>query len=882
MSLPLPPIALCPEKFMVGMANLDDAVPTVPTVPFEDVFTQDSRTDAHFLTYLIHPLQPFPRLRKVALPKLRAAGAEVFSTMLVHDWDTPGHVPWTPELFGAFAAQWSGIVAEWPLAGQWSCMYTSRNGARIVYVLDEPVPVDIGEAHHTWMVQEFRRRGFLVDEGCSDWTRVFRAPYVLRDGKPTRADPFALLQLETARRLPVASLGKLEFKPSSFVGEIKEIDDPMPDPDQARALLEAPNRSNGRMVSSEWYKAAKSALTGRECYQCLFEMRPMATKGHRDETLQQFIGQVVARTFEIAGTSPQHVYALFLPVVEQLQPDESTPSWTQSCWSKVKRIWATHAAKHQGAEIARAQQEIEAVSTIEGMARGAGRWAGADFQALPIEQKVDWVRSHLLVACGDCIFAMQRDGSYSPMPLSNRTVVPYLRSLKLEGVVDLQEPKENGRGFRDVSAQDLLNKHGTVVKDAILSPGLEYSMVKRPDTPEAVLALTGFRLNPHLQPVYDAEVDQWLHQLFGEEYYERGCRWIGHALDITGGTICALSLQGEPGCGKNMFVQGLAENLVTPSIADGKDLVSEYQYGMADSPFIWIDEGWPRGGKSTAHPADIFRAVTGGTPMRLNRRYMHPVQVNFGYRVIFTANNLSLIEALGHGRDLSPADRQGLACRLFHVNIPKAATPWLERKGGLKYTGSPGRRWIASGGGKDDSDYILAQHFRWLHSQRGPADTVRFAMDGIPDAEIMRKLSTGTGKAPLVVETLVKLAEDPQMRDGFAMVGDSIYVTSSTVLDYFRTRIAPTSRETLTLGQVESVLKGLVVEQTPPPYVLSAKPSLGPCVWHRIAPETLRREAQESGMPTKNLTKMMSGDMARNQAIFENTPNTERWQGRVN
>lgn len=157
-------------------------------VSFAEAFTLEWDFDAHFVTYDVqHPdreVDAFPRLKKSTnvVDQLRDLGYEVVTTMFGLDYDNPEHEPWTAERLAEFKERVEAASQVEPLIDQWTLFYTTRRGARFVYVLKEPVPVGPhSEAMHKSLVRAWAQRGIALDPACSDWTRFFRLPKVMRD-----------------------------------------------------------------------------------------------------------------------------------------------------------------------------------------------------------------------------------------------------------------------------------------------------------------------------------------------------------------------------------------------------------------------------------------------------------------------------------------------------------------------------------------------------------------------------------------------------------------------------------------------------------------------------------------------------------------------------
>lgn len=140
--------------------------------------------DAHFVTYDV-PGWPenLPRLKKRSrfLEQLRAEGLEVVQWGLAYDYDLPDHGAWTVEAVDEFETRIARACDRNPVLGTFAAYYRTRRGARLVYVLHEPVPVADGEGAHRGLLKMWAQQSVLFDPACSDWTRFFRLPRVMRE-----------------------------------------------------------------------------------------------------------------------------------------------------------------------------------------------------------------------------------------------------------------------------------------------------------------------------------------------------------------------------------------------------------------------------------------------------------------------------------------------------------------------------------------------------------------------------------------------------------------------------------------------------------------------------------------------------------------------------
>jgi len=857
MSLPL--IGVMPEKTMQGANDLSDEVSALTVLPFEEALSTPWSTDAHFVTYLVrakgHDEKTLVRCNKALLPKIRMAGGELVTSLLVLDYDNPDHAAWTDESKGTFLSRLQDVADAWPMAWDWAALYTTRHGARFVYVLDTPVPVDEAEAHHRWLVQQFRSRDIAIDPTCSDWTRCFRLPFVVRTGTRTWEEEFEFLQ-QYDRRLAVADLGMADrIKTVTQYAAIPAFDHPKPDPSAVTILLEEPNPESGRIVQTAWIKTAKARLKSRDCYGCLFEHKPLAERGARDATLHRHIGQAIGLLYNVEDTTPQHIYALFLDPVQQLEPDSGTSDWTDVLWDQVGRLWSKEEAK-QAAEKSKADQEIDdAVELIDKVLHGMRGWCRDHRLHGDKETALAFVARRLIASLNHNYVVMAPNGRYDSHLLLASQVVPRIRALGMDKIIAVRTQREDGMGWKESPLSSILSDHATIVGSARSQPQIEGGYIEDIDGPDAQLIVPSFRRNDALGGLYDKDVDTWLRMFFGADY-DRAAHWLAWSIAFEEGPICALSICGDPGVGKKLLVKGLSECLASPSMADAADLVGDHQYGLLESPFLIVNEGWPRP-RSGKHPADQFRALVSGDPMRVQRKFLAPVTCYNPARIIFTANNLDVVRLLTKDRELSPQDREALAIRLLHFNVGSEAATWLRAQGGTRFTGSPGRRWVSGDAGQE-SDYIVARHLLWLYENRkGPVGS-RLLVEGNSNDDLLFEMRTGSGSSPLVIEIIIQLLERQMPSDGLAVVDGKIWVLSSAVVGHYRQHMAGILKEPLTTQKVGNVFRGLMKRESGAPTVLKGREAQGRKRWHEIDAKLLLSVAQRDGWKCQKLEQIVA------------------------
>jgi hypothetical protein len=873
----LPTIGVMPSREQKGANSLimveQGKVQGLQTLPLDAALAEPWPTDAHFVTY--RPTDPaietWPRCNKPILSELRVRGVDLLTTMLVFDYDRPEHRAWdaaypAPGIEpdgGPTTEQWYDgfiqCVSKSPPLDQWSCIYTTRNGARIIYVLSAPIPVDDAEQMHRAMVRRLRNAGVMVDAGCSDWTRVFRLPFVVRDGEPSWDRPLSdrmIFECRWDQRLDPGEISeRMDASSLSDYADVRPFIVDKPPREAVESLLQAPSRS-GRIGATGWLKEAKRRLTGRECFPCLFEHQPLAQPGSRDNTLHAYIGQAIGLLYYVTGTTPEHIYALFLDPVEQLNvagdTDTEGQDWTDTLWDHIGRLWQKEDAKAR-ARLSEYEQEHEQAREItDCVLMGMAEWCSHPSLKQGKQEALAWAHQHFIASVNNNYFVMGPDGWYDTIQLLKHQIVPRVREIGMEGLIQTKYLDGNNQ-IRDVGVDKLVSTYGTVVSEIRGEPSLKGTYIKGLGKRSATMVVPTYKRNPYLTPQYHGLVDEWLHKFFGNHYY-KACEWISWALAFEEGPICALSIEGAPGSGKQMLVRGLAECLERPAMATADDMMGDHEYGLYESPWLIINEGWPQHKSKGMHPADRFRHLVAGDPFSVRMKYRAPIQVSNPVRIIFTANNSEVVRTLTGNRNLSPEDREALAVRLLHFKCGQDAATWLRAHGGMRFT----RGWVASHG-ENQSDYIVARHFLWLWANRTGVRGSRLLVEGNYHDEVVWEMRMQSGSAPLVVETLIQMIEGARPLEGLAIEDDGrVFVLASEILKYWRAAsMQRHTGERLSASQIEQVLKGLVVRMPGSAMMLDSKPKAGKAMWHELDVECLLASAQKGGWVAPKLEQIV-------------------------
>ena len=687
-----------------------------PFDTMKDVMDTQFDTDAHFCCYCVLGEDSWPRVNKAALASIRKGGSDVVQKYIVMDWDTPkaegskDKVPLDSELFEVFANMITGHTDS--IVSHWSQAYTTRNGGRIIYTLDVPVPADECEGYINSLLIQWKDLGVEMDRACKDWTRLFRAPQVIRDGKKSNEDTFFFVESRD-KLLRVADLGKSHMPFIARVPEWKEVQGDVPASEEVLEIM-TPIGEKGTRILSPFQQRARRVIRQYPTFQCLFKGKEMADVGGRNSAIQTHLGYVMRPLMRaIKDLTPQQVFALFYDAVSDFEHLEGE-DWLAELWVSIRHYWSKDSARVNAERLAEEVEIIEAKSTMETMIKGMRKWCKDPLLMSDDKEDVEnFVKMHSIASYKSFFYILGPDGNYQPAGWNRDQLFPKIDKSHLSKILDVRYFDGNGKEAM-MSTQEVINKFSTPVYGVVALPQLETNGgIEGINGEKPKLMVSMYRRNPNLEPEFNKYVDEWLQYLAGVHYSDL-CRWIGHALAFEDGPIAALSFKADPGVGKKLLIEGLKECLEEPLAASDSEICGRFNGRMGKTPFAIVNEAWPAEAKGIA---DIFKKLTGGDSVTVEEKGCPQVDVVNPMRLIFMANDHEIINALTRGKSLTPSSRRAVGERLLHFDFGEEGRDYIERKGGLAFTSAPGHRWIRTDAG-GPSDYIVAKHFLWLHSVR--------------------------------------------------------------------------------------------------------------------------------------------------------------------
>jgi hypothetical protein len=826
--------------------------------PLHDAMLYEfSDDDYHFVTYFVPGEEVWPAMAKNVLGLVHQQGGEILTQLLVLDLDTEPHEEWTPETLDSFGNDMGRILND-PSLPKPAYLYTTAKGARMVFILERPVPVEEGEPLHRGLCQLFSSalRDSVVDvDPGSNWERCFRLPRVKRGDTNTWEQSYFHFLASPNERLSLDAIEPVGPKACTLGGIPEELDLPMPTPEEVKDILTV-KRLNNR-VQSSWYKFAKQRLKGRDAYGPCFEDEDPPPPGQRDTAIQKTVGCIVGMMVPVEEASPEKCYALLYDWVSKIHPSECKMPPDENLWRAVLKYWAKEKAKY---DHEKAVTEAEAEEKIDSIVQGMRDWCGPLKRITDANEARQYALRRLLAFNGKTtdVYIMQPNGYYSSVPVSHVNLRAAILDRHMEDLIGLQ--RMDGDRVIELRPSDLLETYGVAFGVERARIGVKGTHLSEEGCDGGLAIVHGVaRLNSDLKPKFHPEVDVWLRKLFGSERYFEAEQWIANALCIDEGMpICALSMCGPPSAGKKMFAQGLAECIDTfPESAAGAEVFGKFTNSLRHAPFIVIDEGLPNFSPNSGLPAlaDTFRRFVSGDPVRVEEKYRPTIVMKCPYRVIFTSNNPDTVEQLAGTKGMSSDDVAALGLRLLHFTLNNDAAAYLMQLGGRAYTGREGAKWICSDHSFDDSDFIVARHMLWIMANKLKPQLRgnRLLVEGNPEADILAELRVNTGNGTEILTAIMSVIEATQKAafTGYAEDAEGAYITTKEVMDQYgrRTGKQINSRHVNTFVRKFSV-NGAPVRRE---FLLASGKTSGRMMWWWLDEDLLVQECERIGIPCRHL-----------------------------
>ena len=250
-----------------------------------------------------------PRMNLPAFDILRSAGFVPVKSCIFIDLDRDVKAPWDD--LDEASDVLEDLVQAYPRA---YCVYMTPKGARLVFTLTRPIPVEDCELWqnglHDTLVDRVPQ-GLFIDVTSSERNRVFAAPHVVRDGEPTYHLPMEFP--ETHEPLPVD-----EIVP---VARVNRLPSQAPDPPTETIPPDDPR----------WAAAGLEYVADWEIIPDDEDDRP-----GRDVQLTQMVG-TAAKMLEDDPGAHFEIWALLGPLVQRTERAGSSLG-LEALWRKIVRF----------------------------------------------------------------------------------------------------------------------------------------------------------------------------------------------------------------------------------------------------------------------------------------------------------------------------------------------------------------------------------------------------------------------------------------------------------------------------------------------------------------------------------------------------------------
>jgi hypothetical protein len=173
-------VIVCPRRETPAHPRSD--APILTQISIRDALTKPWTTDAHFVAYA--STEP-RRLSTTSIGVVEIKMAAAIFDLDARSEDGAKMLP-SPSWRNEIRQKVRDLRDQ---TGQRPAFYWTRGGARVVLMLPEPIVISSTSDARAWRVRyqtwcAILERGFglVADRSCDDWSRLFRLPFVYRDG----------------------------------------------------------------------------------------------------------------------------------------------------------------------------------------------------------------------------------------------------------------------------------------------------------------------------------------------------------------------------------------------------------------------------------------------------------------------------------------------------------------------------------------------------------------------------------------------------------------------------------------------------------------------------------------------------------------------------
>lgn len=788
------PVFLAPGPMLRGLVTLDEAgiegrgrngeavEALLRLVDLPSLFEDDERTDAHVVAYCVkqdgEPLERQPRLNKEVLAAILERGYTVEAHTVWIDLDLhhllgkKSKVKWTELTDSELGLVWQTVEEAHTRLAQkgmaWTASYTTSGGLRFVHALALPVPIGDGyEALLSRFHAAYQLAGLPADEACRDWTRLYRAPRVIRDGEPTSTQPWfsSHTDFDDDTTYYVPRDEDLVPPEKSKVVPVVRIDRDRPDPEEARALIEILDGTTGQWKLTVVGKKAKAALKDSQAFDVIYNRIPIAREGRRHDTLTRVVGEVVGHVHGTDWGTAEVVYALLYDAAGRLGEEED---WLGKVWEMATTFWDRETAR-KATKAAAVEQKVAKIAEVteterQRFLRGCREWL-SPLEGLDDEAAIDFVRQNrygvAMDARRDLCHVLMPTGFYDDHVCTHQALAKVIEQRGMDWLVPTVEARDDGRGnvaYVPLAPAKIIQRSARVYTAEEIKLDARASYVQTDWQGRDVFVDVPFALRDDVQAErVEPIMDFWLAAAGGDKNRrDEILVALASLLLFRHGPTAAVLLWGEASAGKSLTATSLGECLTTRRLADGAALVDNFNDSIRKSPIIHIEEASDRGNKGIDASVALRRIITAPW-VSVEQKGRDKLTMQGVHRVLLTANSKDIIYRMMGSQARTGNDWRAIGERLAEFRIDDGATRWFEEHNAgwgetKKWIGRHGRTglyarfWF----------WVLKHMIQWQDGEplkRGR----RLLYEGNCASATVRHMEANAGAVPEVVCALNKL-----------------------------------------------------------------------------------------------------------------------------
>lgn len=668
---------------------------------------------------------PAPRLKKRSevYNTLSEHGKSAACSILIGDLDEPG-LKKSEFMTQAFMEEKKAIIDRYAEEMQVYSVCTTRGGFHLLWVFDAPVTPEHSEAIYKALRKQLRPLGLLLDAACKDWTRLIRAPKVLREGE----EEFATY-MEGA---PLKKVYRTEDMPHFMLHNYGHVYTPQgvvapPPPPTECIQHDAPPEP--AELDQEWKEKALTIVRNSSTYdiqrQGLLEgelvfgagLKVKSRHNEMKNTLAWLVGLLNRASLVLC---PEQLYAWLYSKAEACQRPGDERSQTYELWRLCE--WVCHA-----------QQEADAALEAEASAIGE--------EALT---RVALVK--------DGYYILKKNGTYSSAPAAKDALFNELRHLDMNTHAPINVIDDQGRA-KDLNKVTWLNRHSLTLHRLIYGThedGAHYTCIDGVRILKVPL-YTRTKLKPK-KPT--PEIEEWLDLIEKEVTNGSSFRLhLAHMPSYWQAPCAAMGLLWPTGCGKSLLLDAIRQ-LVHEGSLGGASCYGGFQDHLLKTPYLLVDEGFSRAHNQHGI-SDRFKEYATGGALIVNPKGKPEVSISPVYpRQVFCCESQELFSSLLTSSDKSDASMDATYARIrMYETSSTAIGEYLQRIGGEKVT----RSWT------NPKNPLLTRAILWLAQEAKAQGTLhdRGLRFGVPEVKdkVLDRIMLTTPESDIIDHALALLVK---------------------------------------------------------------------------------------------------------------------------